>query len=189
MKLSWKVGLAGAGVAAAVSIGGVAIADATDGPVDTGTGANDAPAPAGYTGINDPSLHACMAARQQCNPQGEAELQAVPWSTPLPAGAAQLSRAQAQQFVLQAIGAPVTAQVFSELLTGSQAAQAFGVNRASNVDESRPVWVVTVIAPTTTDGGPAALPAVKPFYSALVDAGSGEITDDCTGCEWLTRSA
>ncbi|MDQ1684829.1 MAG: hypothetical protein QOC82_1566 [Frankiaceae bacterium] len=184
----WKVGIVAAALAVGGTITGVAVADSSGGTADTGSGATDAPVPPGYSGINDPDLQACMARHDICNPDATAESQTVPWTMPLPAGASIVSRDQAQQFVLKAIGAPATAQVFSELLSGSVAESQLGIGRSSNVDESRPVWVITVVAPTYTDGGPAAVGEVKPFYSALVDAGSGQITDDCTGCDWLTSS-
>ncbi|MDQ1747463.1 MAG: hypothetical protein QOD07_1726 [Frankiaceae bacterium] len=183
----WKAGIVAAVLALAGTVAGVAVAD-SEGAVDTGSGPNDAPVPSGYTGINDPSLQACMAAHDVCNPQAGAELQSVPWATPLPQGASVMTRAQAQQFVLKALGVPSTTQVFSEFLSGANVEQQFGISRSTNVDESRPVWVVTVVTPTYTDGGPGAPGQLKPFYSALVDAGSGEITDDCTGCDWLTSS-
>ena len=99
-----------------------------------------------------------------------------------------MTRARAEQFVLNAIGAPSDAPVFSEALSGAEAVQQFGVDRSAVTDESRPVWVVTVLSGVTTDGGPGTPPQEKKVYSAVVDAGSGQITDDCIGCAWLSSS-
>jgi hypothetical protein len=176
-----------AGLALIVTPVGVAVSERV-GRLDTGAGPGDARVPSGYSGINDPRLLACMRARAVCNPQAEAELKAVPWASPLAQGAPTIGRSKAEQTARAAIGAPVSAATYSEFMTGSAAVQKFDVDRSTNVDESRPVWIVTVKARVFTDGGPAAAPQVKGSYSAVIDAGSGLITDDCIGCDWLTAS-
>jgi hypothetical protein len=112
----------------------------------------------------------------------------APWSSPLPSGAATMSRADAEQLARTAIHAANIAPTFSAMLSGSKAIQKFGIVRSSNTDESRPVWIVTVVSPVNTDGGPGVAPQTKKYYSAIVDAGSKQITDDCIGCDWLTVS-
>jgi len=183
-----KLGIIIAAVAALGTVGGVALADIAGGRVDTGTSRRDAAVPRPYSGINDPSLQACMAAHQVCNAAALPELQTLPWSAPLPRGAGIVSRAQAEQFVRGAIKAPGTARTFSGLRTGIAAIHEFGINRNATTNETRLVWIVTVYAPVSTDGGPGAAPQLKQSYSAVVDAGSGQITDDCIGCAWLTSS-
>lgn len=112
----------------------------------------------------------------------------VPWSSPLPLGAATVSRADAEQLARTAIHAANIAPTFSAMMSGSNAIQKFGISRSSKTDESRPVWIVTVVSPINTDGGPGAAPQPKKYYSAIVDAGSKQMTDDCIGCDWLTVS-
>lgn len=170
------------------TVGGVAVAEAGGGTPDTGSGSKDLAAPPGYSGINDPALQTCMATQTVCNPNAAPELRTLPWSSPLPSGSTISSRAQAEQFVRHAIGAPDGAKTFSELLKGSSAVQELGIDRNTNTDESRPVWIVTVFADVSTDGGLAVKSQVKHVYSAVVDAGSGQITDDCIGCQWLSSS-
>ena len=166
---------------------GVAVSERV-GRVDSGASPADARVPNGYSGINDPRLLACMRAHAVCNPQAEAELKAVPWASPLAAGAPTVGRAKAEQTARAAVNAPAGAAAYSQLMTGSAAVQRFQLDRSTNVDESRPVWIVTVKARVFTDGGPGAAPQAKDSYSAVVDAGSGLITDDCIGCGWLTAS-
>jgi hypothetical protein len=176
-----------AGLALVVTPVGVAVSERA-GRVDSGTSPADARVPSGYSGINDPRLLACMRAQRVCNPQAEAELKSVPWASPLAAGAPTVGRSKAEQTARAAIGAPAGAAAYSQLMTGSAAVGRFHVDRSTNVDESRPVWIVTVKARVFTDGGPAAAPQAKDSYSAVLDAGSGLITDDCIGCAWLTAS-
>jgi hypothetical protein len=176
--------------AAAIALApiGVAIAESVGGVIDTGAAASDAPVPAGSTGINDPKLLACTRQKNVCNPAATAEIRAVPWVSPLPAGASIMSQGAAESLTRAAAGAPGNAPTSSRLVTGAQAVAGFGIDRSTNVDESRPVWVVTVRADVLTDGGPAQAPVKKTSYSAIVDAGSGEITDDCIGCAWQATS-
>ena len=156
--------------------------------IDTGGSPADARVPPGYSGINDPKLLACMRAHDVCNPQAEAELKSVPWASPLPQGAPVVARQKAEQTARAAIGATAGASTHSEFMPGFAAVQRFGLDRSTNVDESRPVWIVTVEARVFTDGAPGAVPEARNSYSAVVDAGSGLITDDCIGCDWLTAS-
>jgi hypothetical protein len=176
------------GLALVVTPVGVAVGERAAARFDNGASPGDARVPNGYSGINDPRLLACMRARAVCNPQAEAELESVPWASPLPAGASTVGRAKAEQNARAAIGAPAGAATYSQFMPGAAAVQRFHVDRSTNVDESRPVWIVTVKARVFTDGSPAAAPQAKDSYSAIVDAGSGLVTDDCIGCSWLTAS-
>ena len=177
-----------AGLALVVTPAGVAVGERAVAKFDSGASPSDARVPDGYSGINDPKLLACMRAHAVCNPQAQAELKSVPWASPLAAGAPTVGRSQAEQTARAAIGAPAGAAAYSQLMTGSAAVGRFHVDRSTNVEESRPVWIVTIKARVFTDGGPAAAPQAKDSYSAVVDAGSGLVTDDCIGCAWLTAS-
>jgi hypothetical protein len=188
MKLRHKATIATAALTIVGSAGGIAVANISGGTPDTGSGLNEVSVPQGYSGINDPNLQKCMATQTVCNPAALPELQGLPWTSPLPAGSTIMSRTQAEQYARVAIGAATDAPTFSELMTGDAAIKQLGVDRLATTNESRPVWIVTVRAPVTTDGGPAVAPQVKQFYSAVVDAGSGQITDDCVGCAWLSAS-
>jgi hypothetical protein len=147
-----------------------------------------APVPPGFSGINDPNLQACMATKTVCDPQTLSELQTLPWSSPLAPGTVTISRSAAESLVRNAIHASGTAPVFSAMMSGASAVRLFGVQRNTNTNESRPVWIVTVVSPVRTDGGLAIGPVTMNYYSAVVDAGSGQITDDCIGCDFLTAS-
>jgi hypothetical protein len=175
-------------VAVVIVGGGIALAAVANGATDGGSHPAAVPVPSEYTGMNDPALQTCMATRSVCNPAALPELQTLPWTEPLPAAATKVSRAQAERFVRNAIGASADVTTFSASESGAEAVKQFGIDRNSTTDETRPVWVVTVLADVTTDGGPAAAPQVKHAYSAVVDAGSGQITDDCIGCAWLSAS-
>jgi hypothetical protein len=103
---------------------------------------------------------------------------------PLASGATLLSRADAEAI---AIGTNTpTSPTFSRMVTGSVANEQFRIGRASTWDESRPVWVVTVHALVY----PSAVVPEPPqhVYSVVLDAQTGQITDSCTGCAWLTGS-
>ncbi len=84
--------------------------------------------------------------------------------------------------------ASASAPTFSQLMTGEQFQTATAEPRSTNVDEGRKVWVVTVSGSFKTDGSPGTAGKEKQFYSAVVDAASGIITDDCVGCGWVTVS-
>lgn len=188
MKTRIKILMAAVSIVAVSGIGGIAVANNFGGTPDNGTGPNSAPIPPGYSSINDPNLRSCMEAKQVCNPRALPELGSAPWASPLPSGAATMSRADAEQLARTAIHAINAAPVFSVMMSGSDVLQKFGVARSGNTDESRPVWIVTVVSPANTDGGPGVAPQTKGYYSAIVDAGSNQITDDCIGCDWLTVS-
>jgi hypothetical protein len=176
------------GLALVVTPVGVAVGERAAARFDTGASPGDARVPSGYSGINDSRLLACMRAQAVCDPQAEAELKSAPWASPLPQGAPTIARAKAEQTARGAIDAPADAATYSQFMTGAAADQRFHVDRSTNVDESRPVWIVTVKARVFTDGSPSTAPQAKDSYSAVVDAGSGLITDDCIGCAWLTAS-
>ena len=157
-------------------------ADST-GTVDTGVGtANGAPVPLGYTGINDPALIACMQAKKVCNPAAE---EVDPLSDSAGSGLTIGDASQALALARTSTHAASTAPGGALSMTGTQAQQFTGETRRPTIDESRPVWVVTVATPVWTDGSPARPAALKEAYSAIVDAGSGEITDECIGCAWV----
>jgi hypothetical protein len=100
-----------------------------------------------------------------------------------------VSRKTAEDVVRVAVHAPDTAPTFSALMTWSRAASVFNLDRSHTPHETKLIWIVTVKTRVRTDGGPAAPPDVKRFYSAVVDAGSRRIIDECIGCAWLGKSA
>jgi hypothetical protein len=55
------------------------------------------------------------------------------------------------------------------------------------VNHERMLWVVTVHAPMATDGSPGMMPQVKSVYSVAYDAATGQWTDMCIGCAWLSQ--
>lgn len=150
--------------------------------------AQTAKAPAGYSGINDPRLLACMQRKMACNPVAAGELR-QPFSQPLVAGAVLISRARAVAEARSMVGAGAIVPTHSALMTGAQFLTTFHQQRSANIDESRPVWIVTVDAPIParmSDGLQA--PTFKAAYSAVLDGATGILTDDCLGCSWLTVS-
>lgn len=164
MYITRAILIAGAVVAAMAAAGGVGFAASTLPTPDPGSG------------------------QLMSHADATSELRSVPQAAPGPGRGPAITRAGAEQLVLNAVGAPEDAPVFSELLSGGEVVRAFGADRSSVTDESRPIWVVTVRSAVTTDGGPAAPPQESKVYSAIVDAGSGQITDDCIGCSWLSSS-
>lgn len=145
--------------------------------------------PPGYTGINDPRLQRCMREHRVCNPdatKGETDGPNGPIHTRLKPGEKILSRAAV---VKVAHGDDLQYKaIYTALMTGQQAIDRFHAERSAGIDESRPVWVVTIIDDMWTDGGPGVKPKHFPGGSAIVDAVTGEVTDSCTGCLWLTES-
>jgi hypothetical protein len=115
-------------------------------------------------------------------------------SSPAP-GAAVISKAQASAIALKMAdtpsgsasgsGAPATAPTWSaETTYGAVSAQATG-NGNYLVAPTTPVWVVTVNAPMSTDGGPGTPGVVKDFYTVVLDAVNGQSIDTCIGCSTL----
>ena len=152
-------------------------------PQQSGSGA----VPGRYSGVGDPQLLACMQTHAVCNPAAAGELVQV-FSSPLAANAAQMGRTEAEAAARSVIGAPPSAPTFSSHMSGSRFLARFSVARSVNVDESRPVWVVTVEAPVPISVMDGILSKPQTAYSAVIDAGSGIITTDCLGCVWLTSS-
>lgn len=171
-----------------LALSGVAIGAIAGGAPDTGSPGNSAAVPSGYAGINDTRLQACMDTKTVCNPVAAAELAKQEWSHPLAAGTALLTRAAVEGLVKKSLNASGSPAVFSVQTTGAEVEVLTGMKRSPQIDESRPVWIVTVNTPTATDGGPGRAPEIKSSYSAIVDAATGYITDDCIGCAWLSSS-
>jgi hypothetical protein len=144
-----------------------------------------APVPHGYSGINDPRLLACEHAKRVCNAGAASrkQIMAEPFTQPLPAHALLITKLTAERLARQTVHATPNAPAFAQLMTGSQLERRFGMPRDQVVNEARPVWVVTVRATVVPDS-PVPMPA-KHFYTAIIDAASGILTDDCLGCDWI----
>ena len=100
-----------------------------------------------------------------------------------------VSRKRAEEVVRRAVVARESAPTFSLLMTWSMASSLFNLDRTQTAKATRLIWLVTVKTRVRSDGGPATAPELKRFYSAVVDARTGRITDDCIGCAWLRKSA
>ena len=88
-------------------------------------------------------------------------------------------------------GAPAaeaSAVTFSRLTTYAIAEGLTGGGNSS-VAPTTPVWIVTVHAPTMTDGSPAIAPKRVDQYSVILDAVNGQGIDTCIGCAWITSSS
>lgn len=168
--------------------GGIAAAATGQFPGTSPYATQRAKVPAGYSGINDPRLLACMQRKLVCNRVAAGELRQS-FSRPTVAGATLISRGRAEGEARSMVGASATAPTHSALMTGAQFLAAFRQQRSANIDESRPVWIVTVNAPIParmSDGLQAATSEAS--YSAVIDAATGILTDDCLGCSWMTVS-
>lgn len=174
-------------IAAFAALGGVAIASVLQAAPDDGISTSSAKVPSGYSGINDKALQACLDSQAVCNPAAKSANKQV-WESPLAAGQSTLARADIEQLIRKNMGIASSTPVFTAEMSGSQAESAVGMSRGKNIDASRPVWIVTVNTPMYTDGGPNAAPKLMHSYSAIIDAASGQVTDDCIGCTWLTSS-
>lgn len=94
--------------------------------------------------------------------------------------AAGISRTEAEGIALadHARGTPEFSAYFA---TRAEADAEFQVGGST----PGPVWLVTVMAPVMTEGGPGAPPVTRAAYSVVIDARSGSVTDTCGGCTWL----
>lgn len=142
-------------------------------------------APPGYSGPSDPKLLACEHAQKVCDPRASSwkVIMAQPFSHPMRAGALVITPVRAVALARSMVRASPNAPVSGVMMTGAQAIALFKIDRGANVDESRPVWVITIqmdIKPDSVTPMP-----VRHYYSAIIDAGSGILTDDCIGCQWV----
>ena len=183
-----KLLVIGGAAVMSLALSGVAVGALAGGAPDTGAPGNSATVPSGYTGINDTNLQACMDTKTVCNPVTASELAKQQWSHPLAVGTALLTRAAVEGLVKKSLNASGSPAVFSAQTTGAEVEAMTGMKRSPQIDESRPVWIVTINTPTLTDEGPGRAPEIKSSYSAIVDAATGYITDDCIGCSWLSSS-
>ncbi len=154
------------------------------------------PVPSQYKGINDPKLLACQQTHVVCNKGAQSwkEIAALPVSKPAPHGAKIISLARAEYLArhmalgnaAESAAAVLSAPARGLLLSGSQAMGRFHFDRSNFINEGRPVWIITVRATVRTDG--VARVWVKHYYSAVIDAITGSLTDDCLGCDWVPPS-
>lgn len=96
-----------------------------------------------------------------------------------------MSRSAAETFARRAINAPASAPTFSRFMTVAQFEQTYDES-VTGLAGPHQVWVVTVHAPVTDDGGPAAPPEQHDVYSIVIDATTGLGVTDCAGCDWVT---
>lgn len=157
-----------------------------------GTRALLAGALAAPQGPVDPK-QACAVAGGRCDPVAEAARVAENVEAQAPTGIA-LSRTRVEQLARGLGKTPLTPQVsdtaptFSALMSRSAFEAVSGEAHNYAVNPDRQVWVVTVHANMATDGSPGRAPQVFPVYSVAMDAETGQWTDYCVGCEWLTAS-
>jgi hypothetical protein len=151
---------------------------------DSGTsGPGNAPVPPGFTGINDPDLRSCMEQKHVCNPNAVGDDQ-TSLSQPGSAGTALIGEAEAMAIARAASGS-ASASGKARRMSGTEAEAFAQQSRSPDIDGARQVWVVSIDATVTTDGSPAQPPKAVDGYSAIMDAITGEITDECLGCFWV----
>jgi hypothetical protein len=168
-------------------LGSAAVAGVLSATPDNGTDLSSATVPVGYSGLNDHALQSCMDQKKVCNSTAAGRAKQV-WSSPLAPNENVLNRVEVEQLIRKDLGISSAAPVFTEALTGAAAEVQVGMLRGATTDPTRPVWIVTVKTPTMTDGGPGTPPRLMQYYSAIVDAASGQVTDDCIGCSWLSAN-
>jgi len=127
-----------------------------------------------------------VAGAQQASPH--LEKSGVSTTAAPATGLSTLSRGEIEQLARRNFGVNPSAPVFTAEMTKSDAESAFAISLGGGVDPSRPVWVVTVNVLMHTDGGPSRAPKLMHSYSAIVNAESGQVTDDCIGCSWLSAN-
>lgn len=98
------------------------------------------------------------------------------------------AKARALALTPQTPEAPAAAVVYSVLLTRPELEAISHEGRNYAVNLARPVWVVTVHASIATSGSPVQPAKIVDVYSVALDAETGQWTDYCIGCEWLTAS-
>lgn len=184
-----RILIAAAGV---ISVACIAVAGAAD-----ASGSSHAAGRAAVSAAPDASAQACVdAGGVVCDPSAPSvqELKGQAFAQVPSPDAKLISRAaaeaQARAVVATTMGVSAAtlaaAPTFSAEMTGTEFTREFEVPRSANVDESRPVWVISVHASIRTDG--VAKTSIKDWYSAVIDAQSGIITDGCIGCGWLSES-
>ena len=104
---------------------------------------------------------------------------------PPPGTPAIMSRTAAETFARRGIGAPDSAPTFSRLMDVVGFENTYHELIGLTVSRSDPMWVVTVHAPVTDDGGPARPPKQHDVYSIVIDAMTGTGAAHCIGCDWV----
>ena len=95
-----------------------------------------------------------------------------------------MARRAAEAFARRAIHAPRSAPTFSRFMTVAQFEQAYD-DSVTGLGGPHQIWVVTVHAPVTDDGGPAAPPKQHQVVSIVIDPDTGLGTTSCAGCDWV----
>lgn len=138
----------------------------------------------------NPTVVACkLAHKTVCNSGAHATFVAVnPLERPISSAVLLIGEAQALKIARNlplSFGgqrAPANAPIHARLLSRSSIAKlepSLGDNYA--VDQGRPVWLVTVHAPLPDRHGIQ----MSAVYTVVIDAATGEVTDDCGGCHTL----
>jgi hypothetical protein len=141
----------------------------------------------------DPRVDPCALEGGICDPVAATAREATSVLTQAPQGAAierTVVEAKARTLALTPLTpeAPATAVTYSALVSRTEYEAISHECRNYAVNLARPVWMVTVHAPTATSGSPAQAPKVVDVYSVALDAESGQWTDYCRGCAWLSAS-
>jgi hypothetical protein len=95
------------------------------------------------------------------------------------------TRTSAETIARHAINAHDSAPTFSRLISVAGFEKTYREPLGTTVDRSHLMWVVTVHAPVTDDGGPARPPRQHDVYSIVIDATTGTGVTDCMGCDWV----
>lgn len=141
----------------------------------------------------DPTTTACARVGGRCDPAAEAARVAANREAQPPTGVV-LPRANVEALARGLAKTPLTpdaaigATVYSALTSRPQFEALSHEAHNYSVNADRAVWVVTVHAQMATSGTPAQPPTVFDVYSVALDAETGQWTDYCVGCEWLTTS-
>jgi hypothetical protein len=136
----------------------------------------------------NPQLSTCLHTEKVCNQAAWNKLTALPVAQPPAPHARLASSASVIAEARSLTRATATAPAATALMTGAQFLQRYGISRNSYINETRPVWIVTVKTPMRTDGGPARAGKLFDQVSFVIDAQTKTITDECIGCAWLPAS-
>jgi hypothetical protein len=170
---------------AALTVAAVVGVTATAGRPPTKPAAKARPAAARGSSTAEAAKVACTATKAVCDRAAQqADREGTPYHHPLGKGVALVTKDAAIAVAVREFPAPETAPRDAHLTTGAAFTRATGVVRTVGFDGSRPVWVVHVVAPVTTDSGPLGPGYDESEYSVVVDAATGGITDYCLGCDW-----
>lgn len=136
--------------------------------------------------LNSRPEQACVdAGGRMCNSSGDPEDPKLnPFREPAAVDPAYLPRSRVVASLQVVVPEATSANSAAVLTTRDEFEQRTGIASTAAANPDRKVWVATVYAPTLTEGSPAVPPKRVLSYSAVIDAESGQVTDDCKGCDW-----